>query len=179
MTENSRPIRSESVRLLVNGVRKGKGVVQLYPDKLASSRVMVEYVGIFLGGLAVTAVYRVTDVAVGILLLMAGIWLGGALGRAADRRLTAKGVAGGPKGATIIPLDTITALRTGRSAGLGELFITETLIVTTADGTEYGFRGRTSHLQAGIASAMASLGREVRATPLGLTVAPRAAVAEG
>jgi hypothetical protein len=54
------------------------------------------------------------------------------------------------------------------------LFVTETLVVTTTDGTEYGFAGKTGYLQADIASALAELGRDVRATPLGLEVMPRA-----
>jgi hypothetical protein len=45
--------------------------------------------------------------------------------------------------------------------------------VTTADGTEHEFRGSTGYVQAGVAGALAELGREVRATPLGLTVTPR------
>jgi hypothetical protein len=65
-------------------------------------------------------------------------------------------------------------LRTDRSGGLAGLFVTETLVVTTADGTEYGFAGRTAYLQADVASALASQGRDVRATPLGLEVRPRA-----
>jgi hypothetical protein len=54
------------------------------------------------------------------------------------------------------------------------LSFTETVVVTTTDGTEYSFLGRTAYLQAGIASALAERGREVRATPLGLAVTPRA-----
>lgn len=73
----------------------------------------------------------------------------------------------------MIPLDTIVSLRTGRSAGLAGWFVTERLIVTTADGTEFEFRGQTGYVQAGVAGALAELGREVRATPLGLTVTPR------
>jgi hypothetical protein len=46
-------------------------------------------------------------------------------------------------------------------------------VVTTADGTEYEFRGRTGHLSGVVASALAGLGRDVRATPLGLTVIPQ------
>jgi hypothetical protein len=46
--------------------------------------------------------------------------------------------------------------------------------VTTADGTQYTFVGRTSYVLADIAGAIASHGREVRATPLGLTVVPQA-----
>jgi hypothetical protein len=83
-------------------------------------------------------------------------------------------MAAGGAGATIIPLARIDSLRTDRSARLGGLFATETMVVTTADGTEYGFRGRTGSLPAEIAGALASHGREVRATPLGLAVTPRA-----
>jgi hypothetical protein len=177
MADNARPTRSESARLIVDGNKTGKGVVLLYPDKLASARVMVEYVGIFIGALAGAAVYP-SGAAIGVLAVMAGVWLGGAAGRAIDRKLAIRAVAGGPASATIIPLDTVTSLRTDRSAGLGGWYVTETLVVTTADGTEYGFRGRTGQLQGEVASAIASHGREVRATPLGLAVTPQA-VANG
>jgi hypothetical protein len=173
MADSVRPIQSESTRLLVDGNKTGKGVVLLYPDKLASARVMVEYVGIFIGALIAVAAYPF-GAAIGVLAVMVGIWLGGAAGRAIDRKLAIEAVAGGPPGATIIPLDTVISLRTDRSAGLGGWYVTETLTVTTADGTEYGFRGRTGYLQAEIAGAIASHGREVRATPLGLEVTPQA-----
>ncbi len=96
----------------------------------------------------------------------------------ADRegdRPEAGGQAGRPRrgGRGDDPLDTIVSLRTDRSAGLAGWFVTESLVVTTADGTEHEFRGRTGYVQAGLASALAELGREVRATPLGLTVTPR------
>jgi hypothetical protein len=163
--------------LLVDGNKKGKGVVLLYPDKLASARVMVEYAGILLGAVIASTAYPF-GAAIGVLAVMAGVWLGGAAGRAVDRKLAIKAVADGPASATIIPLDMVISLRTDRSAGRGGWYVTETLIVTTADGTEYGFRGRTGYLQGEVASAIASHGREVRATPLGLEVSPRA-VASG
>jgi hypothetical protein len=71
------------------------------------------------------------------------------------------------------------SLQTFRPTRLGSLFMGETLVVTTADGTQYGFRGRTSNLQNDIAGALAGLGREVRATTTGLAVNSRALNGEG
>lgn len=121
-------IQSESAWLLRPGGgarKKMKGVMLLYPDKLA--------------GVPVRAV--ATD----------------------------------PGNVTIIPLGAITALRTERFQGLGGLFGCENVVVTTADGTEYGFRGRIGYLQADIASALSRAGHQVRATPRGLAVIPHTA----
>ena len=152
----------------------------LYPDKLAGVPVTVEYWGIFLGGLTAGLAYPADNIFWGVA-LVAGLWLGGAIGKAADRKLATKAVADGPEAATIIPLDLVARLRIDRYTRLGGLVSAGTLVVTTADGTEYGFRvrGRSSALQVGIATALAGLGREVRATPLGLEVIPPAAVTEG
>jgi hypothetical protein len=152
----------------------------LYPDKLAGVPVTVEYWGIFLGGLTAGLAYPADNIFWGVV-LVAGLWLGGAIGKAADRKLATKAVADGPEAATIIPLDLVARLRIDRYTRLGGLVSVGTLVVTTADGTEYGFRvrGRSSVLQVGIATALAGLGREVRATALGLEVIPPAAVTEG
>jgi hypothetical protein len=83
-------------------------------------------------------------------------------------------VAGGRGKAASVPLDLIASLRTDRSAVLAGLSFTETVVVTMADGTEYGFLGRNGSLQADIASALAGRGRDVRATPAGLAVLPQA-----
>jgi hypothetical protein len=115
----------------------------------------------------------------GALLGALGVMLGGAAGRAVDRGLAAKAVAEAAQGATIIPLDMVASLQTFRPTRLGSLFRGETLVVTTADGTEYGFRGRTGYLQNDIAGALAGLGREVRGTTTGLAVNSRALNGEG
>jgi hypothetical protein len=186
MNGTVKPIRSESARFLVGGTRKGQGVVLLYPDKLASVRVYGEMWGYFVGPIVVAAAalpiaritgawpefYRALQAALGVM-------LGGAIGRAVDRGLAAKAVAEAPQGATIIPLDMVASLQTFRPTRLGSLFSGETLVVTTVDGTEYGFRGRTGKLQNDIASALAGLGREVRATTTGLAVNSRALNGEG
>ena len=186
MKDSAKPIRSESARFLVGGTRKGQGVVLLYPDKLASVRVYAELWGYFVGPLVVAAaafpiVRTVGSFPESIAALQAalGVMLGGAIGRAVDRGLAAKAVAEAPQRATIIPLDMVASLQTFRPTRLGSLFRGETLVVTTADGNQYGFRGRTGHLQNDIAGALARLGREVRATTTGLAVTPRALGGEG
>jgi len=175
MTDRIKPIRSESTFFRLDGSRKGKGVVLLYPDRLVSVKIYVEYVCWFVTVLILDVVaYHVFHVIASWLVPFFGILLGGVIGRAVDRWLAPGMVAPGAGNTTIIPLDTISSLRTDRSGGLAGLFPTETVVVTTADGTEYGFFGRTGALQADIASALAELGRDVRATPLGLEVLPQA-----
>jgi hypothetical protein len=50
-----------------------------------------------------------------------------------------------------------------RSTRLGGMFAIETMVVTTADGTEYGFRGRTGSLPA--RSPALSLAMAARSAP--------------
>jgi hypothetical protein len=175
MTDRIKPIRSESTFFRLDGNRKGKGVVLLYPDRLVNVKIYVEYVCWFVMLLIMDVVaYRISHVIASWLVPFFGILLGGVIGRAVERWLAPGMVAPGAGNTTIIPLDEISSLRTDRSGGLAGLFPTETVVVTTADGTEYGFLGRTGYLQADIASALAELGRDVRATPLGLEVLPQA-----
>ena len=174
MAGSVKPIRSESVRFLVGGIRKGQGVVLLYPDKLASAKTHAELWGCVLGTFAVAAATYPFAHTLGGLTAVIGVWLGAAIGRSVDRGLAARAVADGPMNATIIPLDMVASLQTLRSDWFGGLFSGETLVVTTADGSQYGFRGRTGHLQTDIAGVLAGLGREVRATTTGLAVTSRA-----
>jgi hypothetical protein len=175
MAGRERPIRSESTWFRVDGNRTGKGVVLLYPDRLVSVRSYAEYVCWFVMILLMDVVaYHVFHLVASWLAPALGVFLGSVIARPVDRWLAAGLVATGPGGSSVIPLDQVARLRTDRSGGLAGLFVTETLVVTTADGTEYGFLGRTGDLQAAIASALAGQGRDVRATPLGLEVGPQA-----
>jgi hypothetical protein len=172
--ESTPPIRSESARRYVNGGSGRWGVVLLYPDQLASVNVRSELWGCFFGPVVMVAASWPITESMGALNVIIGVLLGSTLGRYADRRTAARKMADGGAGATIIPLVSIDSLRTDRSTRVGGLFAVETMVVTTADGTEYGFRGRTGSLPAEIAGALADHGREVRATPLGLAVTPQA-----
>lgn len=147
----------------------------LYPDRLVSVRIYAEYACwvLMIAILDVVAYHIFRDIT-GWLTPTFGILLGILIGRPADRWLAARMVAGGRGKAASVPLDLIASLRTDRTSVLAGLSFTETVVVTMADGTEYGFLSRTGSLQADIASALAGLGREVRATPLGLEVLPQA-----
>ena len=175
MTDRIRPIRSESIWFRVNGSRTGKGVVLLYPDRLVSVRTYAEYACWFLMIVVLDIVaYHIFRDIVGWLAPFFGVLLGSLIGRPVDRWLAARRVAAGRGKAASLPLDLIASLRIDRAAVLAGLSFTETVVVTMADGNEYGFVGRTGSLQADIASALAGLGRDVRATPLGLEVLPQA-----
>src|SRR5690348_14915333 len=163
MTDRIKPVQSESTWFRVNGRKTGKGVVLLYPDRLVSVKTYAEYVCWLVIVLILDVVaYRIFHVIASWLVPFSGILLGGVIGRAVERWLAPGMVAPGAGNTTIIPLDEISSLRTDRSGGLAGLFPTETVVVTTADGTEYGFFGRTGSLQAEIASALAGLRSEER-----------------
>jgi hypothetical protein len=175
MADSAKPIRSESAWFRVDGDKRGKGVVLLYPDRLVSVRIYAEYACWFLMMVVLEIfAYHIFRDITGWLAPFFGVILGGMIGRPVDRWLAARRVAAGRGNAASVPLDLVASLRTDRSAGLAGWFVTETLVVTTTDGTEYGFLGRTGYLQSYVASALAELGRDVRATPLGLEVMPQA-----
>ncbi len=175
MTNRIKPVQSESTWFRVDGRKTGKGVVLLYPDRLVTVRSYAEYVcWVLMIAIMDIAGYHIFRDIAGWLAPAFGILLGTLIGRPADRWLAARRVAASRGDAASIPLDQVAGLRTDRSAVLAGLSFTETVVVTTADGTEYAFLGRTAYLQAGIASALAERGRDVRATPLGLAVTPRA-----
>jgi hypothetical protein len=148
--------------------------VLLYPDRLASVNTRGELWGCFFGPIVMVAAGWPVTHSLAELNAVIGVLVGSTIGRFIDRQRAARKMAAGGAGATVIPLARIDSLRTDRSARLGGLFATETMVVTTADGTEYGFRGRTGSLPAEIAASIASHGGEVRATPLGLAVTPQA-----
>jgi hypothetical protein len=174
MAESAALIRSESARRYVDGRSSRWGVVLLYHDRLASVNVRAELWGCLFGPVVMVAAgWPVTEDG-GAFHAIIGVLLGSTIGRFIDRRRAARKMAAGGAGATIIPLDAIGSLRTDRTTRWSGQFAVETLVVTTADGTEYGFRGRVGSLQTEIAGALAGLGREVRATPLGLAVTPQA-----
>ena len=80
LTESGIPIQSQSARFRVSGAGRGRGVVLLYPDKLAAVNSSAELWGIFLGPFVLIAIshFLVHDIralgsAFGVL---AGGWIG-------------------------------------------------------------------------------------------------------
>lgn len=166
-------IQMRSAGFRVAGKGRGQGLVLLYQDKLARVSWRAEAVGNLLGPVLVGIAYpllRISDYsgAIGVAIGgVAGRWLGGRV----DRRTAARRVAGGGGGVTVIPLDSITGVRARSDGFLGR----RSLVVTTADGTEYRFYGRLDTWQADLAAALTVRGRPVRVTPEGITVTPPAA----
>ena len=80
-----------------------------------------------------------------------------------------EGAAGGD-GVTRVPLDLITGIRTGKSPVPGGWWSIPVLVVTTADGTAYEFRGKVGNWHAHLAGALAARGHDVRVTAGGITV---------
>src|SRR2546429_4274003 len=132
MAESASLIRSESTWFRVDGSRKGKGVVLLYPDRLVSVRIYAEYACwlVMMVVLDIVAYHIFRDI-VGWLAPFFGVLLGTLIGRPVERWLAARMVAAGRGNAASVPLDLIASLRTDRSEGLAGLFPTETVVVTT------------------------------------------------
>lgn len=92
-----------------------------------------------------------------------GYLIGGAI---AKSQAAAKVAAGGGN-VTVIPLDSISSLETRKSKGwLGG----QHLIVTTADGAQYGFGVKLDRWSADLANALTAHGCEARTTPQGMAV---------
>ena len=147
------------------------GYVLLYPDTLTTVNSPANPVGYLVGPMVFAGF--------GVPLFHTIGWLGVVVGsRSARRRgllqqvrATRKAPAGGD-GVTVIPLDSITGVRTTTSEGIGGWWRFQTLLVTTADGMEYGFRGTLSNWQSYLTSALAERGRTVRGTLGGISVMP-------
>jgi hypothetical protein len=171
MSESGTLIRRQTARLLVGRAAQGYGTLLLYPDKLAAVRSGAVRAGWVVGFIVVFIPSLLLPPHTGPGALGAVIGVGGGYligGAIAKRRADAKVAAGGG-GVTLIPLDSITSLETRRSKRwLGG----QNLIVTTADGTQYGFGVKLDKWSADLADALKARGCEVRATPQGLAVAP-------
>ena len=77
-------------------------------------------------------------------------------------------------GVKLVPLDLITSVQFRGPAGIRGWLTGQVLLVTTADGAEYEFRGMMDGWQAAIAGALTVRGRDVHVTPQGIAVTPQA-----
>ena len=171
-TDNGFPIQSSSARFRVDGIGRGQGIVLLYPDKLAAVNSYADLWGIFLGALVLGAIssFLFHD-ALG-LGSAAGALAGGLIGQGIGKWLAARRAVANADGVRLIPLDQIAGVQFRNSTGFPAWLIGQTLLVTTADGTEHRFRGRLTGWQAALADALAARGREVRGTAEGITIGP-------
>ena len=178
MTGSEPPIRKQPAQLSRSGTNRRQGTLLLYPDKLAyvSSEAapwgaLIGFVGVLfavgiLGGFPGAA----------LLAIFGGV-AGGRIGAAIAKSRAAGRVPQGV-GVTVIPLDSIVSLQARKSCGIGADLGCQSLLVFTADGTEYrfgekleySFGVRLDHWSADFASALTARGRGVVKTPQGMTV---------
>ena len=174
MTDSEASIQSNSARFRVGGTGKGQGILLLYPDKLAAVNSPAELWGVFLGPIVLIAVSHFLFHDIRELGSVAGVLVGGWIGQGVGKWLAARDVAASRDGIRLIPLDLIAGVQFRKSAGIPGWLTGQALLVTTADGTEYEFRGRLGGWQAALAGALTVRGRDVQVTPQGITVTPRA-----
>ena len=175
MTDSEIPIQSQSVRFREGGIGRGQGILLLYPDKLAAVDSSAELWGMFLGPIVLVAisllVHDILALGAAAAVLVGG-WIGGGIGK----RWAARKVAANRDSVRVIPLELITSLQIRKSTEFPGWLTGQALLVTTADGAEYEFRGRMNGWQAG---ALTVRGRDVHVTPQGITVLPRATLEPG
>ena len=171
MKDRGIPIQSQSARFRLGRTGRGQGIVLLYPDKLAAVRSVADLWGIFLGPLVLAAIAYPLVHGLGALGAVVGVLVGRWIGAGIGKWLAAGKVAAGGEGVTVIPLDVITSLRLRKHAGIRGLLTGQALLVTTAGGTEYEFRGMMNGWQADLATALTVHGREISVTPDSITVA--------
>ena len=164
-------IQMRSAGFRVAGRGRGQGLILLYQDKLARVSWRAKALGYLLGPPVLVGIADPFVHAIGAGGAVAGVLAGGWIGEMADRKMAARRVAEAGGGVTVIPLDSITGVRTGPGGLLGG----RSLVVTTQDGTEYRFCGRLDTWQADLAAALTVRGRAVQATPEGIMVTPPAA----
>jgi hypothetical protein len=170
MTDSRTPIQSQLARFLVGGARQKRGYVLLHPDRLTAVVSPADIVGYLGGPMVFVGFASPLFHVIGWLGVAIGALIGRQAGDAYNKLQAIRRAAAGEDGMTVIPLDLITGVRTTKSQGFGGLWETQTLVGTTADGTEYGFHGKMAGWQTDLASALAARGRDVRATPQGITV---------
>jgi hypothetical protein len=167
------PIQSQSARFRKNGVGRDQGILLLYPDRLVAVESWAEIWGTILGPIVLIAATFpfVHDIGAGGSVV--GVLMGSSIGEALGKRWAVRKAAAGRDAMTVIPLDLITGLQISKPSGIRRLVRGQALIVTTADGTRYEFRGRMDGWQTALVGALTVRGRDVHITPQGITVTPR------
>jgi hypothetical protein len=179
LTENGIPIQRQSVRFRVSGTGRGRGIVMLYPDKLAAVNSSAELWGIVLGPIVLIALSHFLYHDIRELGSAAGVLAGGWIGQGIGKRLAAGRVAANGDGVRLIPLDFIASVQLRKSARILDWLTGQALIMTTADGTGYEFRGKVGNWQAHLAGALAARGHDVRVTAEGITAMRQVVGEEG
>jgi hypothetical protein len=168
------PIQAQAARFLVGGARCKRGYVLLYPDSLTTVISPADPVGYLAGPMVFVGSGVPLYHLIGWLGVVVGALMGGYAGDSYNKLRATKDAPAHGDGVTVIPLDSVTGVRNITSQGIGGWWGFQTLVVTTADGAEYGFRGKMASWQAYLTSALALRGRTVRGTAGGISVLPGA-----
>jgi hypothetical protein len=179
MTDSGVPIQSQTATFLAGGAKRGEGHLLLYPGNLTAVISKVEtwaYLvwALIAAAIAVPLLHRIWWLGIAV-----GSVIGGQAGEAVNRRRAIRKGSAGGDGVTVIPLDLITSAQTRKPAGWADRWGVRILVVTTADGAEYQFRGTMEKWPGYLADALAARGREVHTAVEGITVMPRVTPEEG
>ena len=169
MSDSKTPVRRQTTRLLMGGKTRGYGTLLLYPDKLAAVGSEAIRIGTFAGLTVVWLPSLLIPPHTGPGALGALIGLGGGrlIGGAIAKSRAAAKVAAGGDNVTAIPLDSITTLQTRKST---RWLSSQHLVVTTADGAEYGFGVKLDEWSTDLTNALTVRGREAQTTDHGIVV---------
>jgi hypothetical protein len=166
-------IQSEPARFRKDGAGRDQGILLLYPDKLVAVESWAQVWGTVLGVIVLAAATFPFTHHYGAGISVVGVLMGSWIGEGIGKRVAARNVAAGTGAMMVIPLDLITSVRVRKSSGIRSWYTGQALLVTTADGSEYEFRGKMDGWQAALASALTVRGRDVQVTPEGVTITPR------
>jgi hypothetical protein len=172
MPESGTPVRRQTTRLLAGGKKHGYATLLLYPDKLAAVSSGAVRIGMSAGAIVIFSLTLLIPphTGPGALGALIGVGAGYLIGSAIAKSQAVAKAAAGADSVTVIPLDSITSLQARKSKGwIGG----QHLIVTTADGAEYGFGVKPDRWSADLASALTARGCEVHTTRQGMAVTHR------
>ena len=117
LTESGIPIRSQSARFRVSGTGRGRGIVLLYPDKLAAVNSSAQLWGIFLGPIVLITLSHLLFHDIRELGSAVGVLAGGWIGQGIGKRLAVTRVAANRDGVRLVPLDLITSVQFSEVSG--------------------------------------------------------------
>lgn len=179
MTDRKIPSRGQTATFSVNGVKRGDGMLLLYPDELTvvNTRSIGTWVYVLVPAIYLAVhFYLFHTIGWGLVAIWyaAGWWVWQGMGR----RLAARKVAAGGDGVTVIPLDQVTSVECRKARKGANWLGIRKMTVTTADGTEYKFDGLMEQWHDHLARALTAHGREVYIAPETITVMPWATSGE-
>ena len=157
MTDRKVPSRGQTATFSVNGVKRGDGMLLLYPDELTvvNTRSIGTWVYVLVPAIYLAVhFYLFHTIGWGFLAVWyaAGWWVWQGMGR----RLAARKVAAGGDGVTVIPLDQVTSVECRKARKGANWLGIRKMTVTTADGTEYKFDGLMEQWHDHLARALAA-----------------------